>query len=222
MESSRAIVLADSCPEWDPQGKRLAVPVQGELLFGGRWCGFAVVEFPSRRWRHYVFPWERSHGEPYAPTEFCWDPTGRYLLFNYPKAARTTSLWVLDTRTGGVRRLAEITGDRQLSLRSPTCSPNGRWVACLAEYEVGQPRWQIVVCRLSGGKMRKHYPPLFHGRDDAPWCIRWEPGGQQVAWPDVASPTGLRSLRVLGAGARRRRGSARGSTPGVRKQGEVR
>lgn len=137
----------------------------------------------------------RSSLETYSSTDsLAWSPDGRLIAFEriewftFDDGERLpgTSLWSFDTRSGRVMPLA-VHPPHYFSIfyyyHSPEWSPDGRYVAFVAEGINGQR--SLCIRPLTAQKPQDTHP-RFDNYEDSDW-LAWEPQQRQPAQPRQAS-----------------------------------
>jgi len=136
----------------------------------------------------------RSTQETYSSTDtLAWSPDDRLIAFEriewftFEDGERLpgTSLWSFDTRSGRVKPLA-VHPPHYFSIyyyyHAPTWSPDGRYLAFVAEGINGQR--SLCIRPLAAQKPQESHP-RFDNYEDNDWSV-WEPLQRQAAQPRQA------------------------------------
>ncbi|HEY44834.1 MAG TPA: hypothetical protein G4O11_12715 [Anaerolineae bacterium] len=127
----------------------------------------------------YTHLWAYTPGDatPVQLTKGDWDdrnpavsPDGRYVAFSSNRDG-AWDLYLLELRTGGIRRLTDTLGFES----DPSWSPDGHWLACEFYYEGDFNIWIIPVNGGQSPIQLTNHPAL----DLSP---SWDPNGRRIAF----------------------------------------
>jgi TolB protein len=169
-------VTPASSPAWSPDGRQIA-------FTEGQGNAIVVVNADGSGWRQLVPA--RSARISGTVAEPSWSPDGRQVAF-VSGSAEVGSIYVVDVRGGGLRRLTS----RSAGDSFPAWSPGGQWIA----FSRDSARGGIYLMRADGTHLRRVVSCV---EPRCVWAIgpTWSPSGTAVAF--VESIDGGRSQQIF-------------------------
>ena len=173
---TRSHSLAESEPEWSPDGRKIAYS-------RGEWCLTDPSDVCNRIWTVNADGSDARRLIPrrmpgllanravsfHAPT---WSPDGRRIAYEQSIwESQRSNLYVMNADGSGRRRLTRLR-----NARSPAWSPNGAAIAFTHRPEKGANR-EIFVLALKTGKLRR----LTRTKADES-LPQWSPDGRRIAY----------------------------------------
>jgi len=101
-----------------------------------------------------------------------WAPDGKQIVFVTNISGRN-NLWLVPSEGGWPTQLT-VSDQRQTA---PTCSPDGKWIAYMSDYD-GDEQWDIFMVSPKTGQVVN----LTHSREIAEENPRWSPDSRYLAY----------------------------------------